>query len=173
MTVGRSNLPGGDFLSNLYTNIGTPTGQWIETQRPAADGVNVLFTRAVFDGLGRTWRNVAKGTATAAILVNRGFDARGRVASETAPFYNGVDAAQTTTFAYDALDRETERRHPDAATVKVIKGTFLIFAAASSPEDRPRKLGMSPLCPLRTVSSLQAAAAALISLAGLAAEATP
>ncbi len=122
----RADLPGGGFAQNYYTNIGTPTGQWIQTDMPSPDGVDVLFTRQVFDGFGRVYRDVAKGTPTAAILVDRAFNARSGVATETAPYYNG-DSTYTTTFGYDALDRATQRKHPDNNTIGMSYGFGVAF----------------------------------------------
>jgi len=115
----RTDRPGGGFTQNLFVNIGTATGQWIETQNPGAVSPDVVFTRVVFDGYGRTWRDVAEGTSSAAILSDNTFDPRGNVATQTAPYYNGVDTPQITNFKYDTLNRRIERKHPapDNSTV--------------------------------------------------------
>ncbi|MEX1203738.1 MAG: hypothetical protein WEB85_00680 [Dongiaceae bacterium] len=123
----RIDTPGGGFAITSYNNLGSPTTQYVETQTPAADASGNLWSRVYLDGLGRTYRTLAKGPAVGReIAVDTAFNPRGALASETAPYYLG-DPAQTTTFNYDALDRPTLRRHPDNNTVQTAYG----FSAAA------------------------------------------
>jgi YD repeat-containing protein len=56
---------------------------------------------------------------TTPILVDRSFDARGNVASETLPFYSG-ETSYAKTFRYDTLNRLILTTDPDATTRSVI-----------------------------------------------------
>src|SRR5262249_21631828 len=79
-----------------------------------------LWSRSYMDGFGRTYRSDAKGpgdansrTATEALTA---YNARGSVASVTAPFYVNGSSPETnylTTWKYDAIDRKVELDHPD------------------------------------------------------------
>jgi RHS repeat-associated protein len=137
----RTSQAGGGFVENFYQNIGTPLDQWIEIQTPGV-GTDVVFTRTVFDGFGRTWRNIAEGTSTAAIYADKSFDKRGNTARQSAPYYNGVDTAQWTDFKYDSLNRRIERKHPDNEIVAGSYGLSTVggaFAKATVTDelDRP------------------------------------
>jgi YD repeat-containing protein len=81
-----------------------PTGQTAE-----------LFTDTLYDGFARAVK-VTKSGASAAqpIVVETGWDGRGRKASETLPRYEG-GAVYTRTFAYDTLDRPILSSEPDGA----------------------------------------------------------
>jgi RHS repeat-associated protein len=114
----RTDTPGGGFAITSYNSIGTPTAQYVETQTPPANGSGNLWKRAYLDGFARTYRSAAKGpSGTQDIRVDTTYDARGNVASETAPYY-ASDAAYTTTFSYDGIDRRTQRKHPDNSTIQ-------------------------------------------------------
>ena len=63
------------------------------------------------DGFGRPWRSTAKGPAAGQdITADTAYNARGNVASQTAPYYAGDPVYTTTKFAYDALDRPIDLR---------------------------------------------------------------
>jgi RHS repeat-associated protein len=114
----RTDTPGGGFAITSYNSIGTPTAQYVETQTPPANGTGNLWKRSYLDGFARTYRSAAKGpSGTQDIRVDTAYDARGNVASETAPYY-ASDAAYTTIFSYDGIDRRTQRKHPDNSTVQ-------------------------------------------------------
>jgi RHS repeat-associated protein len=114
----RTQSPNGNFTFTTYNNIGTATTQNIRTVTPKpgattmpADGDAAnLFAETYMDGLGRTYRTVAKGPTNIETLTT--FTKRGAVASQTAPFYSGGNQYPTT-WTYDALDRKIERLHPD------------------------------------------------------------
>ena len=122
-----------------YVNLGNPGTQHIETQTPppapetpaSCDLTNPttftfaftpggnLWSRSYMDGLGRTYRTSAEGPggSQAAIEVVTGYNARGGVASVTAPSYSDATTQYTTSWRYDALNRKIEKRHPDGNTL--------------------------------------------------------
>lgn len=102
------------FERRFYRDFGDPNWQRVVIETPAAAaGANPQFSATHFDGLERTYMTVASGpNATVAILTMQGYDARGSLAWQTAPFYS-TDPSQVTTFDYDALDRNTAVRPPD------------------------------------------------------------
>ena len=112
--ITRENRPDGDYTKTSYLNFGDPAQQRIEEATPPVAGISGdIWSRKYFDGLGRTYKELARGPAAGdEIRINTEYDKRGNVKSKSAPYYQG-DAIYATTFAYDALDRETRRTHPD------------------------------------------------------------
>jgi len=110
----RADTPGGGFAIASYNNLGSPTAQYIRTETPAADASGNLWAESYLDGFGRGYRGRAKGPSPSqAIEALAAYNARGAVASATAPYYTG-DPQYATTWNYDALDRKIELDHPDA-----------------------------------------------------------
>ncbi len=127
----KVTTPSGAFACTNYLNLGSPTAQHVETQTvpPAPESTTAcsatsftaganLWSRTYLDGFGRTYRAAAEGPGgtQTAIEALTAYNARGGVASATAPFYvNGStpEAQHTTTWKYDALDRKIEKQHPD------------------------------------------------------------
>ncbi len=123
----KVTTPSGAFACTNYLNLGTPTAQHVETQVPPpapesttacsatsfTAGAN-LWSRSYMDGFGRSYRAAAEGPggAQTAIEALTAYNARGGVASATAPFYAG-ETQHATTWKYDALDRKIEKQHPD------------------------------------------------------------
>jgi RHS repeat-associated protein len=88
---------------------------------PPADGSGNIWGRSYLDGLGRVYETLNKGPAAGQdIRVDSAYDKRGNVALQTAPYYSG-GTIYTTTFSYDAINRRTQRKFPDNAT---IQGTY-------------------------------------------------
>jgi RHS repeat-associated protein len=121
--------PGGKTEQHTWSNLGNPTSQVEIINWPSADGsTNPKWTNIYFDGLLRTYRRIDKGpdgassstSSSGDIYVDTAFNARGKIASTTAPYYqvSGGAAATTyaTTYSYDALGRLTQVTFPDAAT---------------------------------------------------------
>ena len=114
------DAPGGMYEDHSWVNMGDPSTQHELIQTPSADGTNPLWTKRYFDGLGRTWRTVASGpdAATGDIYVDIGYNARGKEAWKTAPYYSSdglPSGAQYTMYDYDGADRLTRVTHPDGA----------------------------------------------------------
>lgn len=107
--------PGGDYGATSYVSIGDPAAQYIETRGPSPDGVGELWARKYHDGLKREYKTVSRGPQGNDIVVETTFTKRGKKATETAPRFAG-ETAQTTTYAYDALDRRKLVTLPDGAT---------------------------------------------------------
>src|SRR5262249_31884607 len=108
--------PLGGFVTHGYWD------QYIEEQSPAADGSGNQWVRTYFDGLGRTTQVVKKGPATGQdIYVDTTYDARGNVAKQSRPYYQGGTVYNTTT-NYDALNRVTKITRPDGKFVQTSYG---------------------------------------------------
>jgi YD repeat-containing protein len=131
--------PSNAVVCTNYFNIGSPGTQYIETQTPppapespaSCDLTNAttftfaftpggnLWSRSYMDGLGRIYRTSSEGPggSQTAIETLTGYNARGAVASATAPYYSDATTQYTTSWKYDALDRKIEKRHPDGNTL--------------------------------------------------------
>jgi RHS repeat-associated protein len=82
----------------------------LRAERATAAG-GLRTTRSLLDGFGREIRTEATGPQGRTVVVERSFDAFGRVSNETAPRFAG-EPALTTAFGYDPLDRTTLVRLP-------------------------------------------------------------
>jgi RHS repeat-associated protein len=136
----RTDTPGGGFMTMSYNSIGTPTAQYVEMQAPPADGSGNLWRRTYLDGFGRGYESLAKGpTSSQTIRVDLSYNLRGGLATATAPYYSG-DASYATSFAYDAVDRVTQRKHPDNATIQqaYALGTGTAIAAVTVTDELGR-----------------------------------
>lgn len=101
--------PGGNFEKYIYT-VGTATvRQNTRVETPSADGVSVQWTEDYFDGAGRVFETRTKDATV--IVQTKTYDALGRVASETLPYYLG-QTAYAKSYKYDALGRLTETAYP-------------------------------------------------------------
>ncbi|MFQ5494820.1 MAG: toxin TcdB middle/N-terminal domain-containing protein, partial [Phycisphaerae bacterium] len=97
---------------------GSALAQRVETLRfTAASGGEILSSRAFFDGFGRTYRRESTGPDGETIVAITAYDAQGRVAAASTPFFAGTATLWTTT-EHDALGRPVRRVNPD--------GTFLL-----------------------------------------------
>jgi YD repeat-containing protein len=127
--------PSNAVVCTNYFNIGSPGTQYIETQTPppapespaSCDLTNAatftfaftpggnLWSRSYMDGLGRIYRTSSEGPGGTQTPIETltGYNARGAVASATAPYYSDATTQYTTTWKYDALDRKVEKTHPD------------------------------------------------------------
>ena len=131
----RTDLPDGGFTLTDYVSIGTPTAQYIQTETPPAGGTGNVWSRTYMDGFGRPYRSTARGpVAGQDITADTAYDARGNVASQTAPYYTG-DPVHTTSFDYDALDRPTRTTHPDANWVETAYGVAGVFLSTTSHDE--------------------------------------
>jgi RHS repeat-associated protein len=114
----RADMPLSGFEATFYRDFGDPSRQRVVVERPpAVSGGSNQWTAQHFDGLGRGFYALAKGPSQSqSILSVRTFNARGQIASQTAPYYAG-GAPYATTIGYDALDRVVAVTHPDGHSV--------------------------------------------------------
>jgi RHS repeat-associated protein len=123
-----TNTPLGGFEVRTYLNLGNPSTQHVRVETPSAtegDGSGNDYLLEYFDGLGRPYKTVKKGTsAEPTIRKDIAYNARGGVASETTPYYDGSEAVQTTSHTYDSLDRVTRSVFLDNADVEKTYGTW-------------------------------------------------
>ncbi|HEY3357011.1 MAG TPA: FG-GAP-like repeat-containing protein, partial [Polyangia bacterium] len=116
----RSDQPGGGFESRSYQGWGDvahPGDQYNQRETPSADNTGNIWVREYFDGKGRVYKSVRKGTATQGDIVEEVvYNARGKAAQRTSPYYTS-ELKQWTTASYDALDRVTRITHPDGSFV--------------------------------------------------------
>ncbi|MGN7127662.1 toxin TcdB middle/N-terminal domain-containing protein, partial [Methylorubrum thiocyanatum] len=123
----RVTRPGGDFTGWLYVDIGQPDRQYVRETRPAPnDAPGEIHAITDIDGLGRIWRTRGRGPGEQDIHVDRVFDGRGNLTTETLPYYYGAPSYGVTT-AYDALDRPVRLTQPDGAA------TTLAYRASGLP----------------------------------------
>jgi len=118
----QTNFPLGAFEIRSYPSLGDPAAQQVRVETPSAtegDGSGNDYVLEYFDGLGRPYKAVKKGTAAhPTIRKDTSFNARGSVSSETAPYFDGFETARTTTFTFDSLDRITASTFPGNAQVQ-------------------------------------------------------
>ena len=111
-----TNYPLGGYEIRQYLAFGDPIWQRVKVLTPSAspeDGTGDHFVAEHFDGLGRPYHTVSKGpTPTTSLIRDETYNARGQVASETAPYYAG-QTIYTTTYMYDGFDRLTAVHFPD------------------------------------------------------------
>ncbi len=129
----RRDLPGGDWRTTAYSNIGTPTTQTIRVNRPSPAGTISAYSD--FDGLGRVY--LTRQTGPTAIYQLTSYAKRGTVATRSDPYYSNA-SPQTTTFTTDALDRVVRTVLPDNAvrttTYRVEGAGGALFATDSKDE---------------------------------------
>jgi RHS repeat-associated protein len=123
----RKDGPLGSYEIRRYLSYGDPNNQRLVVSGPSAtpdDGSGDDFAAQYLDGLGRAYRVVKKGPSpTHDIVVDTAYDARGQVASRSAPYY-APDIAYRTLFAYDALGRLTATTFPDETTTTTSYGVW-------------------------------------------------
>jgi YD repeat-containing protein len=130
----RVTQPGGDYKRWEYQNLGDPDAQATAVYGPPPSaGAGEIWTRTLFDGLGRTRSVQASGRGTI-IVTHQGWTTRGLLAFRTEPLYQG-DPWQTTAVRYDALDRPIETRRPDGARVGTAYGRSGSFFEAVTVTD--------------------------------------
>jgi RHS repeat-associated protein len=125
----RANYPLQDFEYRTYHNLGSPTTQHVRIETPSAtdgDGSGPDYILEYFDGLGRPYKTIKKGPASnPTIRKDTVYNARGGIASETAPYYEGVEPVHTTAYKIDSLDRVTETLFPDGNSVEKAYHTWM------------------------------------------------
>jgi RHS repeat-associated protein len=133
------DAPGGGVERLGYDALGRvirverPASGYLETRSHALPGAtspgeNVLETRIVraaaadlverqhLDGLGRVHRHESPGRGGETIVVERAFDARGHLRTESLPYSEGSPLLRT--FAYDGLGRPTLELDADGETLR-------------------------------------------------------
>jgi len=151
----RQVMPGGNYLKTIY-NIGTadvaapggikpnPSGQLIETQRPAPHastdnddwsnpstintGTDVVWSQVFIDGFGRKWSDWNEGVVTTPGQPKRfqtqrfSYNKRGNIRYHTQMYFTDAESAQWTNYYYDALDRLIDKDMPDGKSITLSYG---------------------------------------------------
>jgi RHS repeat-associated protein len=113
----RTDYPSTDYVTTTYYRIGTATAQYVETARKPADGVNPIWSRTYFDGIGRTYKSTSVGAdPLKPVVADTEYAKRGQPLRTTAPYYQG-DSPQWTAIKADVLGRPTLVTLPDSNTV--------------------------------------------------------
>src|SRR5436305_7395921 len=98
-----------DDWSNLATINGTSDQIW---------------ARAYLDGFGRKWKELSEGpdAINTKIEIDRAFNERGLVESESAPYYPATETRKDESYNYDGLDRLISQTHPDGKVIALTYG---------------------------------------------------
>ncbi|MFL5259439.1 MAG: toxin TcdB middle/N-terminal domain-containing protein, partial [Hyphomicrobiales bacterium] len=140
--VTRETRPGGDYTTTDYSQMPAPAApatQYVETRRPAptassddddwsnpatiGGNYDQLWSRVYLDGFGRTWKELREGLSSAdKIEIDRAFNDRGYLRSESAPYYTGSETRKDEVYDYDGLDRLLKQTHPDGQNVSLTHG---------------------------------------------------
>lgn len=116
------------FERRTYVSLGDPAAQHVRLETPSAtpgDGSGDDYVLEYFDGAGRTYKTIKKGTPTRpTIRKDTAYNTRGGTASETTPYYEGFETPRTTTHSYDALDRLTASVFPDSNHIQKTYGIW-------------------------------------------------
>jgi RHS repeat-associated protein len=123
-----TNYPLGGFEIRSYPSLGTPGAQHVRVEMPSptpGDGSGNDYVLEYFDGLGRPYKTIKKGTPSRpTIRKDTAYNVRGGIASETAPYYEGFETPRITSYSYDALDRLTVSLFPDGNDVEKTYGIW-------------------------------------------------
>ncbi|WP_440411887.1 toxin TcdB middle/N-terminal domain-containing protein [Neorhizobium petrolearium] len=115
---GYTNSGTGKYVNTRYENEGNPASQAVVTYEPLATGTGDVFTRTLYDGLGRPWRvQTPRDTASGPTrLTDTVYDARGNVAKTSlAYFANDTAGPRWTVNSYDWNNRVVKVVNPDAS----------------------------------------------------------
>ncbi len=129
----RTDGPLGGFVQTTYPSFGEPNAQHTQVETAAASGAGTQWSRHYFDGLGRRYLSERRGPSAGEEILSDEvtYNARGGVATAARPRFTG-DTAYTSSFEYDARNRQTEATLPDAATLTVSYG--LRSVTTTNPE---------------------------------------
>lgn len=108
--VVRDVPPGGRGRERMLYDD-TPGASSVTRFRVAGEGGGERSEERILDGFGRERAILATAAGGRLTLVERGYDAAGRVAYESAP-HDPLDPARLTVFLYDGLGRRIETRLP-------------------------------------------------------------
>ncbi len=134
---GQADVLGYDAFGRVK-RVERPTSAYVETRTytlpgSSSPGQNILETRVIrsgfsdlverqfMDGLSRIYKQESPGKQTQTVIVDRSFDYRGRLRTESLPYFTG--GGQLRTYSYDALGRPTVTLDPDAVTQRVLSYT--------------------------------------------------
>lgn len=117
-------LPSGLEAWRSYNALGQPGSQNIRVDSsPAGGQTSARWKTDYLDGFGRSFFTAQIGPDNGrSVNVARGFDQRGNLSVETAPYYLN-DPSYPTYFNFDKLDRLTRTTNPDGTVSTVSYGT--------------------------------------------------
>ncbi len=87
---------------------------------------NYIWTETYFDGLGRTIKTRAEGSAGKVIATQTIYNNRGLVDKASLPYFEGSESPRWITYVYDPIGRVIKTTYPDSTftTASYLKGTF-------------------------------------------------
>jgi RHS repeat-associated protein len=89
-----------------YDNFGSLGTQKITTRLTEQSGTgNYLWQESYFDGFGRTIKTRSEGPDGKVIVTTSQYNNMGRLTKSSLPYFEGFDAAQLVTYAYDPMGR--------------------------------------------------------------------
>lgn len=130
---GQADVLGYDTFGRVK-RVERPTSAYAEARTytlpgSASPGQNILETRIIrpdlsdlvekqyMDGLSRIYKSESPAKQAQTAIVDRTFDDRGRLRTESLPYFTG--GGQLRTFSYDALGRPATELDPDLVTQRV------------------------------------------------------
>ncbi|MDE2385444.1 MAG: VCBS repeat-containing protein [Alphaproteobacteria bacterium] len=111
-------LPGGAWTATYYVGFGSTASwaQYVDSVQYPAGGQSAGNNHVDYlDGFGRSYAKRIDATASTHIFTATTYNARGQVASQTAPYFDS-DPQNVTSFTYDALDRPIKTTNPDGTS---------------------------------------------------------
>ncbi|MCV3243118.1 RHS repeat-associated core domain-containing protein [Mesorhizobium sp. ZC-5] len=115
------NMTTGNYRKITYYNEGNPASQSRYVNEPLPNSGIEASTAIYYDGLGRIWREFARGDVASVNpvrLIETQYDLRGNVAKKSHPYFYPPDptkSPQFTTTTYDWADRPLRVVNPDGS----------------------------------------------------------
>ncbi|MBI3621119.1 MAG: RHS repeat protein [Nitrospirae bacterium] len=118
-TFGRpsqTTSPEGLITTTTYLNLGNPQLQ--RTRTVTVDGsADGLWSERYFDGMGRTYKSLAKGPNGTPVRQDTTYNTRGLVEKQSAPYFDPGETRRDATMTYDAMGRLIQTTAYDGMTM--------------------------------------------------------
>lgn len=114
----RVTKPGGEYTDTDYLYEGNPNGNTVRISRNPTAASGTVNKLEGFGGFGRRRSEAMRGGTNRGYHVKYfSYNQRGLLASETQPAYLKDEPHYRTKYTYDALNRLTQTKLPDGATI--------------------------------------------------------